>query len=306
MNDSYCLLTVTDNHFFVGTRIMLHSFFKSNPWWKGDVIIIAENLKPKFRKILLKTPRLKFLPLSDELKENIKITTGSVEKLTHKGTNFHFLEIFNLSQYDWALQIDSDVLCTQSMEEMIKIPGDLLVCGDWAYGHGYNRDKISYKFIKEKDYPKETISNTFNFGIALIRKPLLNSQVCSKLVTKVHPDTWKNVETGHTDQYLANRYLADYAKIISFKFNYNPLQQRFYAENDNLKKKEAVHLHFIGHNKPWHLRSIWNNGRRPFHPRWSIRIWLKNLKEVYPLKWVYQYSIFSMAGIIFSKVKSPK
>jgi lipopolysaccharide biosynthesis glycosyltransferase len=49
---NYALATLTDDNYILGTKILIYSFLKYNPWFTGDIVIIFDKLSTLYQEDL--------------------------------------------------------------------------------------------------------------------------------------------------------------------------------------------------------------------------------------------------------------
>lgn len=275
-----CLATVTTDAFVPGTLVMLHSFLKHNPWFQGDMVIIHDKLDRTSRDYFIRCfDRVRFIPVSASLKQRLQDLITVQPELAARQARFYSLEIFRLTGYDKVLFCDSDLLFRHSVDELFNFKQPLICCGDGAYYRGNARHAVSFTEIgqtdRETSNPAQTnlLSNTFNVGLLRIDGSLLQEEHYIGLLTLLSNTTWQQVETGHTDQVLYNRYFARQQTLVSCTYNYlMPYRATIYA-HAGVPLGEAHVLHFNGPAKPWKFRHTLSSVQRDAALIQALKFW---------------------------------
>lgn len=119
------IYTVISDVYFEYGYIMVYSFFKNNPWFDGDFLIInddkyvilSESNKRRLQKI---SNRIKFLNLFSEKYKPVLDNQASICGNDKLVCCFYKLEIFRDNKYDKVLYLDSDIVVDGSLEELFK------------------------------------------------------------------------------------------------------------------------------------------------------------------------------------------
>lgn len=254
----HCLATVTSPDFIVGTLIMLNSFLRHNRWFKGDIIIIHDQLPEKFRGFFNFYKNIKFQQISNSVKQKV---INLSEKLPHlnlqkKIPRFYSLEIFHLfsHNYEVLLFCDSDILFLNNIQELFNLKDNLYCCGDKYY---YTQSTINTKTYTpiensaSSQNDQDTLYSTFNSGFMLFSKELMSDTLIQDILELLDTKVWSNIQAPFTDQIIFNLYFKDRHIILDPKYNYLVSHRDMINTRKNISSKDLKVLHFNGKTKPW-------------------------------------------------------
>ena len=241
---------------------MLSSYLNQNSWFKGDIIIIHDNLEEVSKETLaIGFPGIIFHPISAQLKQKLEHLSENIPHIRKKQLQFASLEILALEKYDKVIFCDSDTLFLESISPLLKSKAPLVCCGDGAFYRGnFRRAEDFSETSKSTNY--QVLRNTFNSGFMLISSELLSSDNYGRMLTMVEPTRWQNDKTGHTDQMLFNLIFAGQQEIVSASFNYTLLHRNLIYSTTGIALSDAKMLHFNGPAKPWIPNKILQESRK--------------------------------------------
>jgi lipopolysaccharide biosynthesis glycosyltransferase len=249
------LVTVTNEKYLLGTQVLLFSFLKYNPNFQGDLIVIHDNLKPKFKKVLTDKFAVKFKQIGQELKEALNSLTLDLPQFGKNQERFWSLEFFGLNDYNQLLFLDSDIVCKGSMEELWNLKDEFSACPDLSYFNNKFRNKKSFELSSSLDKISD-FERTFNAGVMLYN-PTKNREINYKeLLNLLSSDTYRNITSGHTDQYLLNLYFHTRVNWLSAKYNFIVREATNIKLKEGASSNDAVFMHYIRNPKPWNFRRI--------------------------------------------------
>jgi lipopolysaccharide biosynthesis glycosyltransferase len=221
---------------------MLRSFLKHNRWFRGDIVVIHDDLKPDHQEYLADCyEQIHFLRASAELLKRISHVTEARPDFLSKRARFFSLEAFRLRTYDKVLFCDSDLLFRQSVCELFKLPQPFVACGDGAHYQGRGRH---YQGTGRLD-------NTFNAGVLMIDRTLLTDNEYHALLELVCPATYRSSSVNLTDQVAFNLHLAGRQYLAGATYNYLLAHRGSIYEREGLGLMDARVIHFNGEHKPW-------------------------------------------------------
>ncbi len=250
MDNRYGIATVTDENYIRGTEALLYSFLKNNPWFKGDIVIIHDQLQNSCKRRLRYFPNTYFVQIDEVLKESISLLINEIPELEDRCKRFYKLQVFNLTEYDKILFLDSDIICKGDVMTFFQNQTLLKVCPDTGYNKSKVRDKKTFELVDERtSITADTIKITFNSGMMLIGREYLNEKVFNELTGLINSKKFMEIKSGHTDQVILNQYFHNKFDLVENIFNYLLIHK---STNYN----KALLLHFIKWPKPWCLRQI--------------------------------------------------
>lgn len=246
------IVTVTDTNFLPGTYTLIYSIIKCNPWFKGDFIIIHDDLKSQEMDILKSiSPRITFLNPSNNLLTQIRIL-DEYFPFSNKDflRSFFSLESFRLTSYDQVLYLDSDTFCRASIEPIYACSTNGLAVGlDGPTYEGFVRDPDTYLPIKKRGIKEPLIG--FNSGVMLINNSNLGSKTYFNLLKLLKPENYASLKIDHTDQFVLNKYFHGNFETISPKYNFLLHAKASIKSHSNIVVEDSVLVHFSRISKPW-------------------------------------------------------
>jgi lipopolysaccharide biosynthesis glycosyltransferase len=255
-SDKRALVTVTTASFVPGTLVMLHSFKKHNPWFRGDLIIIHDDsLSSEDVALTESLFKVKWVSADPRLLEKTQALCTHFPDYSRRLGQFYSLEAFRLKGYQKVLFMDSDTLFRASISSLFEENALLLVC----------RKSGKYKNPEPFDPNKPFSVEQFNAGFMLIDKSLLGDHVYEAMLDKVTPSffyqfleknqagDWVIPPRFGTDQLIFNAQLQDKATYVSMRYNYRLGIASTILEKEKIGYDDAVIVHFTGRKKPWLL-----------------------------------------------------
>jgi lipopolysaccharide biosynthesis glycosyltransferase len=232
---------------------MLDSFIHRNPWFKGDIVVIQDQLPAQEKSYLtLRFPHLQFLQVSSELKAAIAKLVVFNPSLKRPQARFFSLDLFRLNHYQQLLFCDSDLLFLDSIEPLFQTQKPLIACGDGAY---YWDKAIKKDTFTRVDPPQTLDENilieTFNAGLMVFNQNLLSPTIYSQILQLLDPLHWQAVESEHTDQAVFNRYFAGQQQLVGPEYNYLMGHRQIIWQKSGIGLDAAKVIHFNKRCKPW-------------------------------------------------------
>lgn len=266
---SHCLATVTTDCFVPGTLVMLHSFLKHNRWFRGDIVLIHDDLKTDSQEYLTSVyERIHFTRVSPELLHRVNAVVAARPDFRNKRARFYSLEAFRLRGYGKVLFCDSDLLFRQSVSDLFKFPQPFVACGDGAYYRGRRR-----KFLGDGE-----ALESFNAGVLMIDQSLLTDEEYAALAGRICPATYAH-GVNLTDQVALNLHLAGRQHIASGSYNYLLAHRAPIYEREGLGLMDARVIHFNGECKPWMAHEVLRGAQRDPAFAKACGLWLNEYVE---------------------------
>ena len=226
------LATVTSESFVPGTLVLLRSFLTHNPWFRGEIVVIADDLSEASQRSLeVAAERVRFLGVSKDLTSRIAAVVAAYPSLAPLQARFHALETFRLRGYDRVLFCDSDLLFRASVEDLLQLPEAFIAAGDIGYYAGRG--------------------NTFNSGFMLIDRVHLTEDCWRGLLDKTEPQVFEGRRVALADQIVLSAYFAGRARIVSGACNFLLACHQEIAASAGLSLSRARVVHFNFGRKPW-------------------------------------------------------
>lgn len=281
------LITVTDEKYIAGTQVLFHSFLNHHPNFKGDFVVIHNQLPQRLQAELTKQFSVKFKQVSKELQLKLTDLAVSCPQYNNKLQRFWSLELFRLKQYKNVLFLDSDIICRGNLEELFRLEDDytFAACADLSFYRGQFRDKISFEL---KSLAQMELANsfekTFNAGVLLVNLKENRKQIYNDLLNLIDPKIFKSVSSGHTDQYLLNTYFEHKVTWMDASYNYIIREAEFIAEKVGISKEEAKLWHYIRNPKPWNFNRLLKNKLKGKENPSHILEWQREYQDFLRLK----------------------
>lgn len=240
--------TVTTSSFIPGTLVLLHSFLNSNPWFKGDILIFHDQLPDTFKELLQRLHPIRFFQIKKDLLQRIHTLIPEYSDFERRKAQFYSLDVFEITEYDKLLFLDSDMLIRGSLQEICERKEPFLACGTVGY----------YKPDNNKNNPFQV--EKFNAGFMCIHRTMLGKSVRNELLNRVSIEfftpffQWAEnhqLPRVGTDQIILNTQFGDHATIVSAEYNYRTGIAHEILMHDNCRMENAKIIHFTGGKKPW-------------------------------------------------------
>lgn len=247
------LVTVTSRSFLPGTFVMLHSFLATNPWFNGEIAVIADDLSEEETAALARAfPRLACAPPSAALTGVIAALVAALPHLASRARRFHSLDAFAPGRAGRVLFCDSDLLFRQDMSAMLEPAGTLIACPDRTQLAGIQRDRHTLsENLSEQDAPADGPFRTFNAGLMVIDETLRSDAVFGALLGQLAPEVFAQVASGHTDQAVLNRQFGTEVMLADPRFNRLVGHAGRLRGAASVSLADAAVIHFNGPAKPW-------------------------------------------------------
>lgn len=252
---SYCLLTISDDGFVAGTEMLIFSFLRNNPWFRGRILVLCDgSLGDASRARLARLGPLEFIRPGRDLEQRVAALAAVIPELRAAGPRFASLEAFGLDRFERVVYIDSDAFVTGDLSALFFDAHPLLACGDGSHYDELLGDAAAARIANRRRYGAE-LSHCFNTGVLSIGPAMLDRSLRDRLVADIDPATWADVETlGWTDQLILNRRFAGRATLLDGRYNYMPVLEAKIRRAHRLHFHDARIVHMAGRYKPWEPR----------------------------------------------------
>ena len=257
-NAQLCLATVTTNSFVPGTLTMIYSFLKNNPWFSGDLLIIQDCLSGENQGHLSALyENTRFVEIGAELVTRVDKLVDEFPDFEKKRSRFSSLQAFRTEGYDRILFCDSDLLFRGSIQPLFDLSEPLIVCGDRFYYEGNPREWGLNENLDGSEEKKTALYyNTFNAGLMLFDKSVVNKDTYARLLELVDPKIYRNYQTELTDQMILNIFFSGKPHLVDAKYNYLMLHREIISKHLGVHLSDAIVLHFNGRAKPWNADQL--------------------------------------------------
>jgi lipopolysaccharide biosynthesis glycosyltransferase len=292
------LVTVTSQNYLAGTKVLFQSFLRHNPSLDCEFLVIHDGLSKNFQEELEALFPVKFIQVSDELKQVVKEIAIHLPQYKNKISRFWSIESFNMASYERVLFLDSDILVRGSLDQLFAIEAPFSACPDRSFQNNLSRDKTTFQKVESKDSEgRDVFNRVFNSGVFLINNKRIGPNTYQDLINLLQVDVLKSVTTGHTDQFILNRQFYGRVNWLDTKYNW------LLKEAANSKaSSQAVIWHYLRHPKPWILRPILNQRIRLEPGSRFVKEWHVTHREVLIKELRKQFKPKTFMRFIYSKL----
>lgn len=271
---AHCLLTISDDGFVAGTEMLIFSFLRNNPWFRGRICVLCDqSLGDASRTRLARLGPVEFIRPGTDLEQRVGALAAAIPELRAAGPRFASLEAFGLDRFERVVYIDSDAFVTGDISALFFNEHSLLACADGSHYDELLGDATVARVANQRRYGA-ALSRCFNTGVLSIGAGMLDSALRDRLVADIDPATWAEVETlGWTDQLILNRRFAGCATLLDGRYNYMPVLEAKIRSAYRLHFHDARIVHMAGRYKPWEPRPPALFGQAPslakFYELWQ-------------------------------------
>lgn len=294
------IVTATSESYLKGTKVLLHSLLKHNPTFEGDLVLINDHLPTAQKKMLSDLYPIKFHQVSETLKGSCQRLILENNQFTNSHKRFWSLEAFCLTHYDSVLFLDSDMLCRNDISQLIKGPATFGASPDIATYEGFGRDRESFAKKRTSTIDTEAFQRVFNAGMFCFKPKELSDKVYEELLELLIADTFARVTSGHTDQYLLNRYFEGNVHWLDARFNYLLKHKHLL----NVDQEDATLWHFLRNPKPWKLKKLAKAKLTGSLDLNGLKEWQKDYREVLRKEQRLQFTWARLLELLLSKAIS--
>ena len=247
-----CLLTISDDGFVAGTEMLLFSFLRSNRWFRGEIVVLADHtLSEDSRTRLRAIAPIQFLAPRADLCQRVATLAEALPALRAAAPRFASLEAFGMTGYERVVYIDSDAIVTGDIAPLFFDQRPLLACPDGSHYDALLGDASAARESNRRRYGLP-LDHCFNTGVFALSGEMLDTSLRDRLIADIDPATWSAVETlGWTDQLILNRRFAGRAELLDGRYNYMPILEAKIRQAHALNFYDAKIVHMAGRYKPW-------------------------------------------------------
>lgn len=262
-----CLATISSKDYWPGTRQMIKSFLHYNPWFTGDILILTEDVLPRFA---FKNHALRYQAPSAALAEKIELLCQTIPPYRLLSPRFFVLDLFLPTEYEEILYIDSDILLTGSIEPELLFAHNISMVPDPWHFRGYRRKRNNLQKIQSEIAGTDCYLTFYNSGLLGLRYPLFSLETHHGLLRKVDAGFLGQLDDHLADEPILNSY---------FEGKINALPQHLncpvHLLTEGFAEKLPAGLHFTGKNKPWKPASWWKLPLRNISYLYYLWLWVK-------------------------------
>lgn len=234
------LCTISNDLFLDGTRVLIYSFVKHNPWFNGEIVVItckekaqlSEASRAAIKRIY---PNLFFHEVN--FQEYFHVFSR-FSKLWINSSQKRFLpsfltyEAFDLvKKYDHLLYLDSDMLVRSNLAEVFNLETDLPVVTPDAGEFNINR-----------------LYQSFNGGFLYLTPKIDKNLKTNLLEYSLHCN-----DHALAEQSIMNSFFKQ--KVLSLDSRYNCLKRCFPNSKFKDFEEQIKIIHYVG-AKPWHSKKV--------------------------------------------------
>jgi hypothetical protein len=241
------LVTVSSPEYLPGTRVMLHTFRQTNPWFCGETLVLHTRLRDhevdllerEFANLACRLP-------SPQLRIAIDLLVSSFPALDSRRDRFLSLECLLLDGDAPLLFVDSDVLISGDLAGLFAPGTAVVACADATMLRGRERDRHTFAEV-DRSADADTARPSFNSGMLALGAPAALRAKTAAMFDLLTPARWQWLASDHTDQAVWNALFADDVELADCGYNFMVGHAPLYQQMpDNLRA-----LHFNGRHKPW-------------------------------------------------------
>ena len=267
----FALATVTSENYVQWSMVMIYSFLKSNPWFKGDIVVISNDLSEKSLSVLSIFPSIIIEKPSEMLNQKLGQLCAELPGFCRLINNFLSVEVFRLNQYDKVLFLDSDMVVIKNVQELFHLPGNLYASLEWFSGKG--RRLSDFKISQQTGSGDNFIEKPVNTGMMVISGGLLQHHLYQRIIGFIQPEHWKNNTSLLTDQLIINKFFNGKFNIIDASYNFRPKNAEGIYKKEKIRLEDAKILHFMLKAKPWNLTEVFKTAGHKLDMLKGFEIW---------------------------------
>ena len=113
------MVTVTDEKYFIGTKLLIYSFLKHHPNYQGEIVVIHDHLPQHYRDELSSFYAIQFEHVSERLQTKLEALVSALPHFKNELQRFWSVELFRLTSYQKILFLDSDILCRGNLKSLL-------------------------------------------------------------------------------------------------------------------------------------------------------------------------------------------
>jgi hypothetical protein len=250
-------VTASDDSFVGAVEVMLFSFLRRNPWFRGDLVAIDSGLGEASRERLSKHGPIRFLPPGEDLARANALLGEAVPRVAEIRPRFDKLEFFRIGGYDRLVFLDGDILVNGSLRELFETGIPLGACPERTHVFGHRRGRRTYRCYRPEDDPDEPLVDPeYNTGVVTADGASLGEGVFGELLALLDPAHWAEILVpGIADQIVFNWRLARQTTPLDHRFNFMPRLESAMGRFHGIGWRDARVHHYADAFKPWILRN---------------------------------------------------
>lgn len=243
INKKSCICTICNDDFVEGCMTMIYSFLQHNKWFNDEIVILysdkysilSNKSKNKIKQLYNK---IVFKKINDYTYDNLTDFDSIPKKFIPPLIK---LEIFNMTEYNKILWLDSDTLILNDIFEFYQDESDLVV---FTHENFIVESPYNYKYHNKQYH--------INNGVILLNNEIISNKsfyILSKILYEYNRKC--NFYRGCPDQDIMEEFMIRNVDkfIINIFPNYFNSIKRKYKFANKIDKRDKI-LHFVM-NKPW-------------------------------------------------------
>lgn len=224
-----------------GALVTLKSFLETNPWFDGDVVIMASE-EFDLSQLRALWPKTSMGGIGDAFWTGIKYAT---EESLRKTTNLLKGEALLLTGFDRLLFVDADMLFRGSVLPALDSTAAVVAPPDRASLKGLRRSKRDYRIDHaERDGP---LAHSFCSGFMILNASALGATQYQEFIGHLSRITREPLPDGLSDQAIFNLMFQDAVHPLEPSYNYLVRSPELMP----LPIEDARIVHFSAIAKPW-------------------------------------------------------
>lgn len=265
-----CFCTLVTPGFVLGGAVTLHSFLAQNPWFEGDLIVLAEDLGEDDVQRLKVDPRVQVRPVPADLSAAVADAVAQRPALEATARRFYCCAALDLTGYDRVLFCDADLLFLDSVAPVFQQDLVLGACLDGFGLRGEARDSVT--FMAQAD--GAAMLRTFNSGFMVFDMARLPDGAWHQVLATIAQFGDGTITAGHRDQVVFNRIFQGAWTDLGSRYNYLIGHHQAAARATGGGPMDAAVLHFNGPLKPWDAAQAMHLAQDPA-VRPAVRAWMQ-------------------------------
>lgn len=233
--------TILTDDYIPGFHALVKSLQYHNPGFNYSFFIFRDKQLTKYQQILDIYPYVKFINYKNKLFYDLFIkTNGTIRKKFEKC--LYTLDVFDIDYNDKIIFIDTDILCTGNISELLKVPD----CLGFSYATGAQEVRNTENLFKYKmEYKKKSKNTRFNAGLFIVNSDTKYMHNIKYFMIKNNKGRFNLPEQKIMNRFFTGNFCYHIPRT------YNALKRFFHDDWFNQKALDKCKLiHYVG-AKPW-------------------------------------------------------
>lgn len=270
---NYCIVTATTGNFVQWTMVMIHSFLETNTWYKGEIVIIYEDLTDEMKTDLLIFKQVRLVRISAELEKKLDELCTAIPKFRNIIARFYSFEAFGMTGYEKVLFLDSDMVFLKSIQEVFELPDQFYASAESCWYVGLGRRISTYEKASGSGDDPDFIPLPVNSGFMLLDQSVTGANNYAKLLEMIVPDVWISRNTFHADQLLINLHFNHKVTRLDSSYNYRSKDAAEVKLIDHVDFEDVKIFHYFRWYKPWRFNEVLRTSGADMNVIKGYQIW---------------------------------